>query len=151
GSTITYPVTATITPSSLGTLSNTASIAAPAGVIDSNLANNSSTDNDTLTPQADLAVTKTAAPSPVAAGTNLTYTVTVVNNGPSTSQNVQLTDATPANTTFVSAVENSGPAFTITQQPPPGGTGFIVATDSSFLPNQPAVFTIVVHVNPTAP
>ena len=34
---------------------------------------------------------------------NLTYTVTVTNNGPSAATNVVLTDTLPANVTFVSA------------------------------------------------
>jgi uncharacterized repeat protein (TIGR01451 family) len=156
GSTITYTVTALINPSALGTLSNTAIITPPSGVTDSNPANNSSTDSDTLTAQADLAVTKSATSSTVTAGTNLTYTLTVANNGPSTAQGVQLTDATPADTTFVSFVQDSGPTFTITQEPSAGGTGFVTATDASLLPTgfnstTPAVFTFVVHVNSSTP
>ncbi|MBK6407396.1 MAG: hypothetical protein IPF66_21675 [Holophagales bacterium] len=42
-----------------GTVSNTATVAAPGGVTDPSPGNNSATDTDTLTPQADLAITKT--------------------------------------------------------------------------------------------
>src|SRR5262249_56337472 len=100
--TITYTVRATINPSALGSLNNTATITAPTGVTDSSPGNNSATDMDALTPQADLALSKVDTPDPVTAGNNITYTITVTNTGPSAAQNVTLTDATPANTTFVS-------------------------------------------------
>ena len=45
---------------------------------------------------ADLVVTKTGPPDPVVAGTQIMYTVTVMNNGPSTALNVVATDTLPA-------------------------------------------------------
>lgn len=57
---------------------------------------------------ADLAVTKNAAPNPVTAGTNLTYTVAVSNNGPSSAANVWITDALPAMVSFLSATPSQG-------------------------------------------
>jgi uncharacterized repeat protein (TIGR01451 family) len=51
---------------------------------------------------ADLALTSAAAAS-VAEGSNLTYTITVQNNGPTDASNVVITDVLPANTSFVSA------------------------------------------------
>src|SRR5207248_196508 len=57
---------------------------------------------------ADLAVTKTDTPDPVTAGTDLTYTVTLTNNGPSDAQGVVLSDVVPAGTTFVSATAPAG-------------------------------------------
>src|SRR5207302_4082967 len=57
---------------------------------------------------ADLAVTKTAFPNPVPLGTNLTYTVTVTNNGPSAATGVTLTDTLPAGVRFVSATPTQG-------------------------------------------
>src|SRR5262249_25666039 len=51
---------------------------------------------------ADLALTNTAAGS-VAEGSNLTYTITVHNNGASDASNVVITDPLPANASFVSA------------------------------------------------
>ena len=44
---------------------------------------------------ADLAVTGTAAPNPVVSGTPLTYSFTVINNGPDVASNVNLTDTLP--------------------------------------------------------
>ena len=52
---------------------------------------------------ADLSLTKADAPDPVPVGGNLTYTVTVTNNGPGDALDVVLTDALPAGSTFVSA------------------------------------------------
>src|SRR5437660_333399 len=51
---------------------------------------------------ADLAITKTG-PATAAAGTDITYTVTVTNNGPSTSSGGTVTDTLPAGTTFAGA------------------------------------------------
>jgi hypothetical protein len=48
GSYITYKATGTISASAAGTLSNTATVTAPNGSTDTNLANNSATDNDSL-------------------------------------------------------------------------------------------------------
>ena len=50
---------------------------------------------------ADLAITKTDAPDPVAAGGQLTYTIGVTNNGPADATNVAVTDTLPAGTTLV--------------------------------------------------
>jgi uncharacterized repeat protein (TIGR01451 family) len=110
GSSITYTATCTIDPAAVGTLDNTATITAPGGVIDPNLANNSATDSDTLGATADLSLTKTANPTgPVNVGNNIVYTLTVTNNGPSTATGVVVTDILPANTTYVS--NSCGAAF----------------------------------------
>jgi len=52
--------------------------------------------------EADLAITKSDSPDPVLTGNDLTYTVTVTNNGPDTATSVAVTDNLPAETTFVS-------------------------------------------------
>ncbi len=58
--------------------------------------------------EADLGVTKTRDADPVLAGNNLTYTVTVTNNGPSDASNVQISDPLPAGVTFSSANATAG-------------------------------------------
>jgi uncharacterized repeat protein (TIGR01451 family) len=55
-------------------------------------------------PSADVSVTKTDSPDPVTAGSDITYTITVTNNGPADADIVQITDAVPAGTSFVSVV-----------------------------------------------
>jgi uncharacterized repeat protein (TIGR01451 family) len=62
-------------------------------------------------PNADLSVTK-SGPTQITAGSNVTYTVTVTNNGPDAAQNVELDDIVPTHTTFVSETQDSGPPFT---------------------------------------
>jgi uncharacterized repeat protein (TIGR01451 family) len=64
---------------------------------------------DTVTtPQADLTLSKTASPNPVITGSNLTYSLTVGNNGPTAAQNVVVTDNLPVETAFVSCTATGG-------------------------------------------
>jgi uncharacterized repeat protein (TIGR01451 family) len=56
---------------------------------------------------ADLSVTKTDSPDPVNAGQNLTYHVTVTNNGPDRAVGVTLNDPLPAGVSFVSVTPGS--------------------------------------------
>ena len=51
-------------------------------------------------PEADLTVTKTASPDPVAPGDDLTYTITVTNDGPDDATGVTVTDSLPPGVTF---------------------------------------------------
>jgi uncharacterized repeat protein (TIGR01451 family) len=149
GGSVTYTVVAAIDPAAVGTLSNTASAFPPAGVTEPVPANNTATDTDTLTPQADLSVTKTDSPDPVIAGDpgNLTYTITVSTAGLSDAHAVQLTDALPAGTTFVSATAPVGWAVT---PPPAGANGTFAATIADLAASAgPQVFTVTVHVDPS--
>jgi uncharacterized repeat protein (TIGR01451 family) len=65
----------------------------------------------TVTPLADVAIGKTGSAS-VFAASNLVYTISVTNFGPSSASGVVVTDALPATVTFVSAtgggLNNSG-------------------------------------------
>jgi uncharacterized repeat protein (TIGR01451 family) len=58
-------------------------------------------------PLADLSVTKSSSGS-VYVGSNITYTITVANNGPATANLVTVTDPFPAGTTNVSASTSQG-------------------------------------------
>jgi uncharacterized repeat protein (TIGR01451 family) len=59
----------------------------------------------------DLSVTNSGTPSPVAAGSTITYTQIITNSGPSNCSTATLTEATPNASAFVSvAVVNSGGA-----------------------------------------
>ena len=53
--------------------------------------------------QADMFVASNASPEPVAINTDLTYSITVRNNGPQTATNVGLTDTLPPGALFISA------------------------------------------------
>jgi uncharacterized repeat protein (TIGR01451 family) len=104
GGTATYVVSGTVDPAATGTLSNTVTVTPPAAVPDPNPANNSATDVDTLTPEADLAITKTDSADPVDPGDPLTYSLSVINDGPSDATGVTVVDSLPAGVTFVSSV-----------------------------------------------
>ena len=95
-------------------------------------------------------MTKTVAAGPVLAGDPVTYTITVSNAGPSDAQTVALSDLVPANTTFVSDAQTSGPAFNLTS-PAVGGTGTISGTIGTLASGDSATFTVVVMVSPGTP
>lgn len=61
-----------------------------------------------IAPVADLSITKTDSPDPVTVGNNLTYTITIANNGPNTATGVTLTDTLPGSITFVSSTPSQG-------------------------------------------
>ncbi len=96
GGSVTYTATGTIASSATGSLANTASVAAAAGQIECNLANNSATDTNTLTPQADLAITKTDGVTSIDAGSPTSYTIVVSNSGPSDAVGATVADTFPA-------------------------------------------------------
>jgi uncharacterized repeat protein (TIGR01451 family) len=101
--TLTYTLNATINPAATGSLTNTATISLATGATDSNPANNTASDTDTLTPRADLSVAKSDSPDPVAPGGTLTYTIQVTNLGPSSSTGMTLVDPLPPGVSFVSS------------------------------------------------
>jgi uncharacterized repeat protein (TIGR01451 family) len=125
------------------TLSNTAGVTSSTD--DPNADNNSDTETTDVNEFAELSVTKGASPNPVQAGGDLTYALTVTNSGPAIAESVELDDAVPAGTTFVSASQTSGPAFTLTT-PPGGGGGTFTATRSTLAVGATAKFTMIVRV-----
>jgi uncharacterized repeat protein (TIGR01451 family) len=70
--------------------------------------NNRATASLTVGSVADLSLTKSAAPTPVIAGTNITWTLTAMNGGPSTASNVVVADDVPAGVTVLSASGSGG-------------------------------------------
>ena len=135
--TITLTVTA---PNEGGTIAvNTARVTA--NEADPNQGNNQDTAPAiTVTPQADLSITKTDSPDPVFANGTLTYTVTVTNAGPSTAAGVVVTDNLPAGVTFTSATPSQG-----TCTPPANGDGGTVTCNlGSLAPGASATVSIVV-------
>ncbi len=57
---------------------------------------------------ADLSVAMTGSPDPVVLDEDLTYTITVINNGPATATSVTVTDSLPATVTYVSTTSSQG-------------------------------------------
>ncbi|WP_374434304.1 hypothetical protein, partial [Tabrizicola sp.] len=85
--TITANVTATT-----GSVTNLATVAAPAGSTDPTPGNNSASDTDSVTPTADLSVTKTDGLTRVGSTGSITYRVRVTNAGPSAVTGAILSD-----------------------------------------------------------
>jgi len=101
-------------------------------------------------PQADLAVEKLGPPT-ARPGNKLIYSITATNNGPSDANSFSLQDPVPANTTFVSVKQLSGPvfsclfnSFTSTVVCQPNGTG---ATRRVFANGASASFQVIVKAN----
>ena len=115
------------------------------GTNDNKLANNSASVTTIVgvATDADLTVTNSATPNPVLAGSNITYTQVVTNNGPAAAVSVSFTETLPANTTFVSMAT---PVGWICANPPVGGTGTITCTIASLLPGGTATFNPVLKV-----
>ncbi|HEY6942292.1 DUF7507 domain-containing protein [Dokdonella sp.] len=99
GGNATFTVTGTLSATATGTLSNTATIAAPAGTTDPTPGNNSATDTDTLSPSADLSITKTDGSASATPGGTITYTIVASNAGPSAVAGATVADTIPATIT----------------------------------------------------
>ena len=101
GQTVIVTIVATVSLDATGTLVNEATVSAPKEV---NLSNNTDSVSNPITPRIDLAIDKTDSRDPVEAGSTFSYTLDIVNNGPSTATGVEITDIMPATgVTFVSA------------------------------------------------
>ncbi len=114
----------------VGSIANTACVTlpGPTGPSDGNVTNDCATNTVTSTPGAgaDLAISKTASPATVLAGQDLTYVITVINNGPNPATNVTVTDpltslvttggfqsATPSQGTCTPSVVTDGPTVNL--------------------------------------
>ena len=87
---------------------------------------------------ADLAVSKVDSPDPVTVGQNLTYAITITNNGPDTATGVTLTDALPGGATFLSSSPSQGTC---------SGTTTVTCSIGSLSNSASATVTIVVTTN----
>lgn len=130
-----YTVNVTVDDSTTGTITNNVSVtsareAAPG--------NETASEDTTVNGQADLTITKSDSADPVNAGDPLVYTVTVANSGPSTAENVVVTDTLPSG---LSAVTTSGCA----EDP----VGVPTCTLGSIASGASDQYTISVTVDPT--
>ncbi len=90
-----FTVTATIAGPTVGSVVNTATVSAPAGVTETNSADNMATDATAVTSTAALSISKTDGQTTDVAGTSSTYTIVVTNSGPSAVVDAAVTDALP--------------------------------------------------------
>ncbi len=148
-SSTTLTATYSVPSSATGSVSNTATSTL---ATDTTPGNNSSTAINAVTTKADLSVTKTG-PASANPGANVTYTITVTNNGPSDAANVSLADPAPSRLTFVSAtgactsfpctigtmtagqVKTTQATYTVTAGPTAAITNTATATSTTFDPN----------------
>ncbi len=105
GQEIQIVIDAVIDPAAAGSLVNTVTVTTT--TTDPNRDNDSADTEVPVVPEADLAIDKTG-PATVVAGTGMTYTVIVTNNGPSDAADVVVTDTLPAGTSLVSATVTAG-------------------------------------------
>jgi uncharacterized repeat protein (TIGR01451 family) len=133
--TATYTVSGTLSAAASGNLVNTATVAPPAFLPDSNPVNNTATDTDTINLNANLAITKTDGVANITAGNVVTYTIVVSNAGPDASVGSIVTDNVPATVTTVTwtcgtptggatcgAASGSGNSISTTANLPSGST-----------------------------
>ncbi len=138
-------IVTTVDPSTIsGTaLSNTASVTS------TNIEVNPGDENDTeptnVGTEADLSLVKNDASDPVVAGTNVTWTLSVTNNGPSDAQGVTVTDTLPIDVTLVSA---SGTGWSCSDDAPAVPTT-VTCTDASLSPGPANPISIVAFVDPS--
>ncbi len=103
GASLTFTVAGIVSGAATGVISNTATITPPAGTIDPDTGNNTSTETTSITPTADVSIVKTA-PANVNAGGAIEYTLTVSNAGPSSADDTSFADVVPAQITGVTAL-----------------------------------------------
>src|SRR4051794_16572304 len=106
----------------------------------------------------DLAVTGNVTPDPfpnvngaVVAGMQLTYRLTVTNQGDTPAQNVHLTDLLPAHTTFFTESQNGGVPATQVNTPPVGQGGTVDFTIPVLNPGENSTFTLKLNVDSNTP
>jgi uncharacterized repeat protein (TIGR01451 family) len=109
---------------------------------DPNINDNTSSRSTQVTALANLSVTKQGSPSPVTAGTNLSYVITAGNAGPSDAAAASWSDTLPGATTFVSL---ASPAGWNCSTPAVGSGGTVSCTRAAFAPGS-AQFTLIVGV-----
>lgn len=97
-------------------------------------------------PLVDVQVVKSALSPTTSPGSQLSFGIQVSNGGPDTAQNIVLTDGMPANTTFNSFLQTSGPTFSCTT-PAAGETGTITCTRDSLARGDSAIFVLQTTVS----
>ncbi len=135
---VTITINATVAAGFAGsTIANTATAQADEAV------QVSASSNTTVNPQVDLAITKTDSVDPAIRGNQLTYTLSISNNGPSDATNVEVVDTLPAGVTFVSATGGTATA-------PSGGSTDVTVAVGNLASGASQDVTITVTVDDAA-
>lgn len=100
-----------------------------------------------VNPQLDLQITKADSADPISAGSQLTYTLSVRNDGPSAATNVEVVDTLPADVTFVSA---NSTIVGATVTPPTAPSRDVTIGLGNMASGATGTITIIVTVNQTA-
>jgi uncharacterized repeat protein (TIGR01451 family) len=103
--------------------------------------------NTAVNPQLDLQITKADSADPISAGSQLTYTLSVRNDGPSAATNVQVVDTLPADVTFVSA---NSTIVGATVTPPTAPSRDVTIGLGNMASGATGTITIIVTVNQNA-
>ena len=160
GGSVTFTLTATVDPSATGPVVNTATVTPPAGTTDPDPSDNSATDTDTLTPVADVSVTKTDGVASAVPGTGTTYSIVVTNAGPSAAPDTQVDDVLPASLTAASwtcvgaaggscdVASGTGDIATTVDLPPGGSATFTVSATIAATATAPISNTVTVATTP---
>lgn len=140
----TFTLTGLTAEAATGTLTHTATAAAPLGY-DDPTGNNTASDVDPLTPQADVGITNSDGQTSAIPGTPITYTIVITSAGPSTAPNITISDTLPV------ALNNVGWSCT------PSGGATCLANGSGNLntaitltANSQVVFLVTGDIDPTA-
>lgn len=105
----TATMTVTVIPQNEGTIGNTANIYHNnEDDEETEPENNQSTAEITVNPAVNLVILKESCPTETIIGDSITYFITVLNNGPSTANNVIVTDNIPAGVTIDSVTSDQG-------------------------------------------
>jgi uncharacterized repeat protein (TIGR01451 family) len=91
-------------------------------------------------PSADVSLAMSDSPDPVTVGSNLTYTMTVRNSGPSAASDVQVSDSVPNGATYVSSSWSQGSC---------SGTATVTCSLGSLASGANATVTLVVQPSST--
>src|SRR4029077_6430253 len=148
GGTATFTVNASGAGNATGSIANTATVAAPAGVTDPTPGNNSATDSDTVNLVADLSITKTDGVTSVNAGGTATYTIVVSNAGPSGADGAIFTDPAVANLS-VTSVTCGSPSGSAACPTVPNTTVALMQGAGIVIPTLPSGGSVTFTVNAT--
>lgn len=109
GAVATYTVNGVLSPAATGSLSNIAAVKRPNDNNDPDLSDNVVTDNAPILAVADLELNKViATPAPIAANSQVAFTITLRNRGPAPTTGVEVSEPLAPGLAFVGATPSKG-------------------------------------------